>query len=280
MATLTENLKLTKPDTDEFYNIQVQNENMDIIDEEITKAINNPTLDEILALLENTTYGLNALKNLLSTGGVDLTPVTSGLSTVNTNVSTVQSTLNNSTYGLSALNTDIDNVQSALNNSTYGLSAIKSAVNGRANEATVVATKALLENGTYGLSALNNDLDIIQNILNNGTYGLSALRNTAGQGCVKSVQRGIVKQQTPPSGAIGGGLSTNVANEAPYIDIPINSVNTNKSIVILQTINFTDSHSYIGEFTSSNSLRVFYRSASGTSTTLMNAFGWQVVEFY
>lgn len=85
-----------------------------------------PTLDEILALLENTTYGLNALKTLLNSKNVDLTPVTSGVTTV----------------------------QNTLNNTTYGLNALKTAINGRANETTVAAIKTLLENSSYGLSAI------------------------------------------------------------------------------------------------------------------------------
>lgn len=279
MSTLTKNYGLEKPAQTDFYDVNVFNSNTDIIDEELKKAAkgeglefsvvdgilnathegggtaqiaDKPTLDEILALLENTTYGLNALKNIINSKNVDLTPVTNGLTTV----------------------------QNTLNNTTYGLNAIKTAINGRANESTVVATKSLLENGTYGLSALNNDLDIIQNTLNNGTYGLNAIKNAASGGCVKSVQRGIVKEQTPPSGVIEGALHTNVANVAPYIDVPIAGVNMNKSIVLLQVINYSNSYSYVGELTSSTNLRVFYRAAGGAGSALIGGFGWQVIEFY
>ena len=183
MSTLTRNFGLEKPDQTDYYNVDVFNANADIIDEELSKSVkgeglefsvvNNTlnvthesgataqvadkaTVDEVLALLENTTYGLNALKSLVSSGGVDLTPVTN-----------------------------------QLNNTTYGLSAIKTAINGRANESTLTATKALLENTTYGLNALktaiaNNvsgvntaltDIATLWNTLNNSTYGLSVIKN-------------------------------------------------------------------------------------------------------
>ena len=183
MSTLTKNYGLEKPDQIDFYNVDVFNANADTIDEELSKSVkgeglefsvvdstlnvthesgstaqvaDKPTVDEILALLENTTYGLNALKSLISSSGVDLTPVTS-----------------------------------RLDNTTYGLSAIKTAINGRASESTLTATKALLENTTYGLNALKTaingnvsgvntaltDIATLWNTLNNTTYGLSAIKN-------------------------------------------------------------------------------------------------------
>lgn len=152
MSTLTKNYGLEKPAQDDFYNVDVFNANADTIDEELSKSVkgeglefsvvNNilnathesgataqvadkPTVDEIVALLENTAYGLNALKSLISNNVVDLTPVTS-----------------------------------RLDNTTYGLSAIKTAINGRASESTLTATKALLENTTYGLSAIKSTVGL------------------------------------------------------------------------------------------------------------------------
>lgn len=122
-----------------------------------------PTLDEILTLLENTTYGLNALKTALSNGD-----------------NNIASILNNTTYGLSALNTDIDKVQSTLNNTTYGLSAIKTYVD------TLESTIGVTSN--TGGSASAGTVMAKLNAL------FSLVSNTGGiPGTVKSIQRGISK---------------------------------------------------------------------------------------
>lgn len=247
MSTLTKNYGLEKPAQTDFYDVDVFNRNADIIDEalkgngvelSVTDGILNathesgataqiadkPTLDEILALLENTTYGLNALKNVINNKNVDLTPITNQLS-----------------------------------NTTYGLSAIKTAINGRANESTLTATKALLENTTYGLSAI---------------------KSTVGLGCVKSVQRGIIMSDTPASGSIFNVINTNTNSGAPYVDVTINSVNMNKSIVLMQILNFDDNNDYIGQLTSNTNLRVYYREFGGETYVTTNTVGWQVIEFY
>lgn len=295
MSTLTNNYGLEKPAQTDFYNVDVFNANADIIDEELSKSVkgeglefsisdntlnathesgasaqiaDKPTLDEILALLENTTYGLNALKTLISSSGVDLTPVTSRL--------------DNTTYGLNALNTDIDNVQSALNNSTYGLNALKTAISGRANESTLTTTKALLENTTYGLSAIKTYVDTLESVIGTTTNtggsasagtvmaklnALFTLISSSGgiPGTVKSVQRGYTS---------GGEYDDDVT-------ITINTINPNKAIVIL--------NASMSQHADSGQVHTPYV-VSLTSTVLTvgnhytphdaEKFSWQVIEFY
>ena len=77
------------------------------VNSDITKPLNNlindlsdeevVLLNSIISKLDNTTYGLSAIKTMLST--------------VNTNAAK----LNNTTYGLSALKTSIDNINTSVN---------------------------------------------------------------------------------------------------------------------------------------------------------------------
>ena len=93
--------------------------------EKTIQIADKPTVDEILALLENAEVGLAALRLLL---------------------------------GNSADAATMNVIKSLLENGTYGLAALKNAITGRANETTVATVKALLENGTYGLNALKTAL--------------------------------------------------------------------------------------------------------------------------
>ena len=83
------------------------------------QVADKPTLDEIKALLENSGYGLEAIKNTIPTNVADKT----------TN-NAIKSLLENSTYGLSTLKAYVDEVESMLKKSTYGLSALKNALGG------------------------------------------------------------------------------------------------------------------------------------------------------
>lgn len=115
--------------------------------ERTIQIADKPTVDEILALLENAEVGLAALKLLL------------GDSADAASMNAVKGILENGTYGLSALDKDLGTITNYLTNGAYGLNALKNAVTGRANETTVAAVKALLENGTYGLNALKTAIE-------------------------------------------------------------------------------------------------------------------------
>ena len=114
--------------------------------EKTIQIADKPTVDEILALLENAEVGLAALRLLLGNSADAAT------------MNAVKGILENGTYGLNALDKDLGTITNYLANSTYGLAALKNAITGRANETTVAAVKALLENGTYGLNALKTAL--------------------------------------------------------------------------------------------------------------------------
>lgn len=55
--TTTTNLKLNKPEADDFYNINVQNENMDIIDQKVTE--NNETFNGVKTSIDTHTANKN-----------------------------------------------------------------------------------------------------------------------------------------------------------------------------------------------------------------------------
>ena len=89
--TTTQNLKLNKPDADDFYNINVQNENMDIIDQKVTE--NNETFNGVKTSIDT------HITNKSNPHGVTKSQV--GLSNV-PNVSTNDQT---PTYTVSSSNT-------------------------------------------------------------------------------------------------------------------------------------------------------------------------------
>lgn len=76
MSTQTENLKLTKPDTDDFYDIAIHNENMEIIDEEITE------------LKKSVSDGKTLVANAITGQGVT-TASSATFTTMATNINTV-----------------------------------------------------------------------------------------------------------------------------------------------------------------------------------------------
>lgn len=193
-----------------------------------------PTLDEVLAMLNDAETGLASLKSLLGENADAET------------LAAVKELLQNGTYGLNALKTAINTANSTLGNGTYGLSALKTAINGRANESTVAAVKSLLENSTYGLNAIKSVVNTINN-----------------KGAVKSVQRGIA--------SVAGS----------YLDVTINSVDTNKTFVMggLQCSK-SDLSYYAYDFggvylLNNTTIRVLKTSRNDT----MN-IEWQVIEFY
>ena len=131
--------------------------------EKTIQIADKPTVDEILALLENAEVGLAALRLLL---------------------------------GNSADAATMNVIKSLLENGTYGLAALKNAITGRANETTVATVKALLENGTYGLNALKTAINKISgypNISNfhaaktlkGGYTSMAEMINISGKGKIR-----------------------------------------------------------------------------------------------
>ena len=156
-------------------------------------------------LLQNGTYGLEAIKNKLNTTD---THATSAANRSYDNYSL----LTNGTYGLEAIKgfaydaVDVGgDIYSIVNNGTYGNSAIKTKLNTTDSHATSAAQQAknaydILNNGTYGNSAIKTKLDTTDThatsaanqaalantfaaannvVLTNGTYGLPAIKNVA-----------------------------------------------------------------------------------------------------
>ena len=114
---MTVNSDITKP---------LNNLISDLSDEEIV------LLNSVISKLDNTTYGLSALKTLID-----------GISTHSTEIAT-----------------DTDSIISKLDNTTYGLSALKTVLNTvNTNAAYTKTNNTLLANTTYGLSALKTLID-------------------------------------------------------------------------------------------------------------------------
>ena len=147
------------------------------------------------------------------------------------------------------LSTSIGNNNSLLNNSTYGLSALQSIISN---------VKSLLENTIYGLKAIKDTVNSVNNTV-------SVVGNIPS---VKSVQRGT-------SSVVSGSTS-----------ITISSVNTSKSIVIIQgggSIKIVtgdnvidDRHYYSCVYGVLNSTSISLYS-SGENRCVCS---WQVIEFY
>lgn len=81
MSTLTTNYKLTKPDVNDFYNINVQNTNMDIIDGEIASRRKNNTTVSISNFLPSLTKetDIRELMHNIPSGHYAFTPSASPL---------------------------------------------------------------------------------------------------------------------------------------------------------------------------------------------------------
>lgn len=127
-----------------------------------------PTLDEVLAMLNDAETGLASLKSLLGENADAET------------LAAVKELLQNGTYGLNALKTAINTANSTLGNGTYGLSALKTAINGRANESTVTSIKSLLENTTYGLNALKTTVNNLKGTTTYHTCTFTVTHTAAG----------------------------------------------------------------------------------------------------
>lgn len=110
------------------------------------------------------------------------------------------------------------------------------------------------------------DDEVIQNInetkglLENEDYGLEAIMNKS-SGAVKSVQR---------------GTNTTVGGTASSANITINSVDINKSMVIVNSANSNyANYTVMGELINEQTLQL-----SSIGNTASSRVKWQVIEFY
>ena len=102
---------------------------------------------------------------------------------------------------------------------------------------------------------------------------------------VKSVQRGKVNYVPNVPTADDGFSIVNIINSSFhtfYYDFTINSVNMDKSIVFIDgSTNNNYYNNYSFTLLNSNTIRVyFFIFSSGTTSTYMYGFTWQVIEFY
>lgn len=194
-------------------------------------------------LLQNGTYGLEAIKNKLDTTDTHATSAanrsydnysllanaTNGLAAIKTKVDTTDthatsaanrsydnySLLTNATYGLEAIKgfaydaVDVGgDIYSIVNNGTYGNSAIKTKLNTTDSHATSAAQQAknaydILNNGTYGNSAIKNAINTTNARLDDQTIGLEAIKNAV---TAITIPTDYAKQATLVS--VSGDLNT------------------------------------------------------------------------
>ena len=102
---------------------------------------------------------------------------------------------------------------------------------------------------------------------------------------VKSVQRGKVSRGITATGVINEMLwSSSYSSKSAYIDININQVNTNKTIIIFNdTINNVNVGGLYYELLNSSTIRMYFTSDNyddPTSYKTFEAYFWQAIEFY
>lgn len=227
-----------------------------------------PTVDEILALLENAEVGLAALRLLLGNSADAAT------------MNAVKGILENGTYGLNALDKDLGTITNYLANSTYGLAALKNAITGRANETTVNAVKALLENGMYGLNALKTAINNV-NKFGSITAGVLQINTTCADTGEKFGNSKIMAAYSPEMSISGNGqiVFYNTNKAQPYstsiikitdvvIDgcaIPTSSPHDYDGFTLLGTTSYRDAFKI--EFSKSFRCKLLYSGYNSDSGT-------------
>ena len=101
---------------------------------------------------------------------------------------------------------------------------------------------------------------------------------------VKSVQRGKVSKGITATGVINEMLWSYDNSKSAYIDININQVNTNKTIIIFnETIEIGNIGGLYYELLNSSTIRMYFTSGNYTGPTrykTYEAYFWQAIEFY
>jgi hypothetical protein len=118
-------------------------------------------IDKIEAKLDNTTYGLAAIKTAINGLGTDIGAIKAKTDTINW-------------ADITGLGTKIDDIEAKLDNTTYGLAAIKTAINGLGtdigaikaktdtiNWADITTIKTEVTSDEHGLAAIKEAIDAI-----------------------------------------------------------------------------------------------------------------------
>lgn len=115
---------------------------------------------------------------------------------------------------------------------------------------------------------LSQKLTYLISLLENGTYGLRAIK-TNGLPAVKSVQRGTYDE---------------MYNRGETATVTINSINTAKSILIINAsvANSDTTYSVCGEITNSTTITLWHTNWDGGDAKYHSFYDmkWQVIEFY
>ena len=117
---------------------------------------------------------------------------------------------------------------------------------------------------TTSQNTITNAINGVKNDITEQGTTLKNVINT--KGCVKSVQRGYVES-----------IGIN-AGEKGTFEIPISDINPDKSIIL---INHIDYNRYMSDISiTKNKLLIKYNNSNGTVPESIGKFDYQIVEFY
>ncbi len=267
----TENYNLKKPDMNDTASISDINENMDIIDQKLKEAGQSEQLQSDVTEIKTdigspsdissspTIFGkLAEIKETLTT---KFSEIISKITSIDSKIGTTTDTGGTSSAGgifakLNKLLTDwtttrasrIDTIYTNTNTST-----------------TSSSTGTLCQRLNYIRALIGASSDSGTDTI----FGL--LKGLLSKGIVKSVQR--------------GEYNTTLESDLDYEDLTINTININKSILLVTASNSTGNNSYVqaanGKILNSNTIRIYRTGYSVVnSTNNYHNTNWQVIEFY
>ena len=272
MAEFTPNFNLKKPNEDEFYNIAYFNENMDIIDKKLKEVGQNEQLQSDVTEIKGTTEDIKTsigsaedlssnptifgrLAEIKETLTTKFNEVISKITSVDSKIGTTTDTGGTSSAGgifakLNKLLTDWTTTRASRIDSIYSYTQTST---------TSSSTGTLSQKLNYIRTLIGASSDSGTTTL----FGL--LKGLSSKGSVKSVQRGVI------------------TFDEREINIPLSSINTSKTIVLI--------NGSIMEHSTSNIVNPIIYNLISTNLTLavpLETYGpsaayrvsWQVIEFY
>lgn len=214
MAKNTEHYNLTKPEQEDFYNIDIISENFEKID----LALKNiqTTAEEGGAnavILETIRTDVVLIKNNLNMIGNNINDMKSAIDNTNSKINGVQSSVNTA-------NTALETVKTGINTANSGISGLQNSV-GIANT-NINGTNVLVDTINTNTIAIKGIASTNNTMIGMVKTTLDTVNSSVVKGSVKSVQRGVITIMS---------TSTNASEE---IQVPISYVNVAKTVVNLE----------------------------------------------
>lgn len=108
VSNTTPNLNLIKPETSDYFDIEVVNQNMDNIDSAIAEC--EDKIETLSATVGNVESQLAEIKSMITSLSSTLSTVNSNLNTVKSNVSTVKTDVSTNKANINSLTTKVTNL--------------------------------------------------------------------------------------------------------------------------------------------------------------------------